>query len=79
MMVWQYNHPNADMKAAPELPPDMPPDMPVKRFFAKTYRWPPWMVGELSLEELEWFPLYETAVGDAQEAIQEIQERRNER
>jgi hypothetical protein len=78
-MVWTYNHPNADPKGRPKLPDDLPPDMMVKRFFAKQYQWPPWVVGELSLPELEWFPILENAADDASEAISELEQARAER
>ncbi len=78
-MVWTYNHPNADPEARPGLPDDLPPDIMVKRFFAKQYQWPPWVTGELSLSELEWLPILESAADDAQEAISEIERDRAER
>ena len=78
-MVWNYNHPGGDPRARPDFPEDMPPEMVVKRFFAKTFQWPPWWVNELTLEELEWFPVMETASDEAQETINEIATERAKR
>jgi hypothetical protein len=56
----------------PKLPAHYPPLITLYRFYAKAYGWTPQQVGELSITQLEWFPLIEEAVNQAQEEIQEI-------
>lgn len=53
----------------------MPPELITFRFFAKAYSWTPDQVRSLSVEELEWLPLIEVAVSEADRQEQAAQER----
>lgn len=44
--------------------------MIIYNWFAKAYNWPPRVVDELDLEEVEWIPLIAEGIAQAQETIQ---------
>lgn len=50
-----------------DFPEDMPPQLLLERWFAEQYGWTPAQVGELSLEQLTWFPIIEQAMDKARE------------
>jgi hypothetical protein len=59
---------NPDFKA-PDFPQGFPPKILVYGYFKRNGDWHPRQVDELTLEELEWIPIYEEAIFEAQEYI----------
>jgi hypothetical protein len=59
-----------------EIPADMPHQMLLERWYAKNYGFTPTEVGELSLEQLTWFPLIEEAINRATEKLQKLEQQR---
>lgn len=78
MFIWKHtiNHSawsaqmssNPDFKQPP-FPDGFPPKILVYGYFKKDTGWHPREVDELTLEELEWIPIYEEALAEAREFI----------
>lgn len=52
--------------------------MLVYSWFADAYNWPPQVVRELELDELEWLPIIRQARNMTQNMIQEAEQRESE-
>jgi hypothetical protein len=53
----------------PPFPEGFPPKILVYGYFERNWNWHPRQVDELTLEELEWLPVYDEAVSDAAEFV----------
>lgn len=54
---------------APPFPEGFPPKIMIYGWFKRNGDWHPREVDELTIEELEWIPIYESAVDEAAEYI----------
>ena len=54
----------------------MPVEMLTYSWFADAYKWPPEVVRNLTLEELNWLPVIEQAKAEVQHLRQAAEERR---
>jgi hypothetical protein len=57
------------------IPEGMPPEIFYYGWYAESYHWPPQVVRELELEELDWLMIRQGAVSEAQRVQQQAQDR----
>jgi hypothetical protein len=57
----------------PPFPDGFPPKILVYGYFERNWNWHPRQVDELTLEELEWLPVYDDAVNEAAEFLRKQQ------
>lgn len=76
-MLWRYRELPAEQ--APDYPEDMPPRMLVYSWFSEVKGWDPRIVDNLTLEELEWFPMIKEASHQVSDIISKEMEAQNRR
>jgi hypothetical protein len=74
----QHIQDDPDFKEPP-WPDGFPPKILVYGYFKRNGDWHPRQVDELTLEELEWIPVYEEAISQTQEFIRKQQNFQNKR
>jgi hypothetical protein len=63
----------------PPFPEGFPAKILVYGYFERNWNWHPRQVDELTLDELEWLPLYDEAVSDAAEFVRKQGQFQNKR
>jgi hypothetical protein len=63
----------------PPFPEGFPAKILVYGYFERNWNWHPRQVDELTLEELEWLPVYDDAVSDAAEFVRKQGQFQNKR
>lgn len=68
--AWSAHMQNDSSFQEPPFPEGFPPKILVYGYFKNNGDWHPRQVDELTLEELEWIPVYNEAISEAREFIQ---------
>lgn len=68
--AWSAHIANDPDFKSPDFPEGFPLRILVYGYFKRNGDWHPRQVDELTLEELEWIPLYEEAIHEAREYIE---------
>jgi hypothetical protein len=66
-MLWRYH--GYPPENAPSYPDGMPAKMLIYHWFSRVKKWGPRTVDNLTLEELEWFPIIEEASEDLTQIV----------